>query len=230
MRKFSSKPMENHFQNNKKEKSEFTKMFEQFLENYEDWSEVLDIIRKNSYDIGREGRIWIIGGFVYRPIIKALYGGVRKPFQVDIDFLIERGLASEKIEVPKGWEVKRTEYTGYTYLEKKDGTIRIDPNPLGSFHSIVSVAKSMNSAPDFEHFFKATPLNIQAIAYDITTDKDKIIGGVIGEKGIEAIKNRIVKINNLEEAKFEAERRKMSLEDFVKTKAAELNFSWELPN
>lgn len=200
-----------------REESEFTEIFERFLKDYQEWPEILEIAKKNSYNLGREGKIWIIGGFVYRPIIKELHGEIPEPSQTDIDFLIERGSASEEVYAPKGWDVKRTE-AGYFYLEK--GNIRIDPNYLYSFHSIIS----RHTIPEMQHFFPGTPLDIQSIAYDIT---DRNVG-VIGRRGIEAILGKIVRVNNLEEAIFEAEKRKISVEDLVKQKSKELNFGYDL--
>ena len=46
-------------------------------------------------------------------------------------------------------------------------------------------------------------MDIQSIAYDLT---DKNVG-VSGWRGIDAIKRKLVRINNLEEAKFEARNR-----------------------
>ncbi|MEK6897055.1 MAG: hypothetical protein AABW93_00840 [Nanoarchaeota archaeon] len=204
----------------KREKSEFTEIFEQFLKTYSEFSEISEIARRNTYDMGRsaEARIWIIGGFVYRPIIRALYGEIPEPSQIDIDFLIERPPASENLYFPEGWTPSVTR-SGYPYLDK--GKIRIDLNYLSSFHSII--ARQL-SPPRLEHFFTGTPMNIQSIAYDLT---GKTVG-VIGKHGIVAIKNKIVQINNLEEAIFESEKRGMILKDFVREKAEELGFSWDL--
>jgi len=204
-----------------KEKTEFTLIFEKFLKTYPEFSDISEIARRNSRAMGRpgEGRIWIMGGFVYRPIIKSIYPELKvsEPSQIDIDFLIERGPASQDLYVPKGWDKKITE-SGYLYLEKEK--IRIDLNYLFSFHSIIT----RHIRPRFKYFFTGTPLDIQSIAYDLT---DKNVG-VKGQRGIEAIKNKIVRINNLEEAKFEALKRGIGLEDLVIQKAKELDFNYDL--
>ena len=49
----------------------YTGMFEQSLKYTPEFAEVLDIARRNS-----SGKIWIIGGFVYRHIIRELYGNL----------------------------------------------------------------------------------------------------------------------------------------------------------
>ncbi len=204
----------------RKEKSEFTEIFEQFLKAYPNFSEISEIARRNSRAMGRGGqsRIWIIGGFVYRPIIRHLYGEIPEPPQIDIDFLIERGPASQDRYKPKGWDDKITE-AGYFYLEKEK--MRLDLNYLYSFHSITS---RLFARPRFRHFFTGTPMDIQSIAYDLT---DKNVG-VIGKRGIDAIKARTVRINNFDEANFEAEKRGISIEELVKKKAEELCFSYNL--
>lgn len=202
---------------------EFTGIFEDFLKSYPEFSEISEIVRRNSRAMGRRGqaKIWIIGGFVYRPIIKALYGPIKEPSQTDIDFLISRGPASEELYIPKGWTPSITG-AGYFYLEK--GNVRVDLNYLYSFHSIGSVARAKGSVPKFKHFFKATPMDIQSIAYDLT-NKDF---GVIGKLGIAAMRNRVVRINNLEEAQFESQKRETKLEDYVREKAEEFGFSWDM--
>ena len=195
-----------------KEKTEFTEVFEKSLMESPDSREIFDIVKRNS-----QGRIWIIGGFVYRNIIKDIYGEIPTPQEIDIDFLIERSSKKRDLYVPEGWDIKITDY-GNPYLLR--GKTRIDLNYLFSFHSI-DVRKLR---PRFKYFFTGTPLDIQSIAYDLT---DTSVG-VTGWRGIDAIKRKSVRINNLEEAKFEASNRGISLEELVTQKAKELGFECDL--
>ena len=174
-----------------KEKSEFTVVFEKFLKESSEFSEVFDIVKRNS-----QGRIWIIGGFVYRNIIRNIYGEIPTPPEIDIDFLIEKSSKNRNLYAPEGWDLKITDY-GNPYLLR--GKTRIDLNYLFSFHSI----NARKLGQKFKHFFTGTPMDIQSIAYDLT---DKNVG-VSGWRGIDAIKRKLVRINNLEEAKFEARNR-----------------------
>lgn len=194
----------------KKEKSEFTRIFEKFLKQSPIFPEILGIATRNS-----QGRIWIIGGFVYRPIIRHLYGEIPEPEIVDIDFMLEKQAEERDLYAPEGWDLKLTDYAN-PYLVK--GKTRIDLNYLRNFHSIIT----RKLEPEMEHFFTGTPLDIQSIAYDFSEKK------VIGQQGIDAIKRRLVKINNLEEAEYDAQIKKVSLEEFVIKKAKELGFQYDL--
>ena len=74
-----------------------TTLFKRTLEDYP-FDEFLDIVKYHS-----EGRIWVIGGFVYRNIIKELYGTPFEEGPIDIDFLVEG--RARPITRPKGWEL-----------------------------------------------------------------------------------------------------------------------------
>ncbi|MDP3992078.1 MAG: hypothetical protein Q8P79_01050 [Nanoarchaeota archaeon] len=208
-------------------KEEYTEIFEAFLKGYPEFPEILDIAKRNARGHGKSqhGRIWVIGGFIYRPIIKSIYPELKvsEQSQIDIDFLIERSPPERDLYLPEDWSPKITEY-GNLYLVK--GNMRIDLNYLRNFHSITR--RSLR--PRFKHFFTGTPMDIQSIAYDLT---DKNIG-VIGETGIKAIKRKIVRINNLEEAQYEVEnikealKKEFTIEDLVRQKAKELDFGHDL--
>lgn len=208
-------------------KEEYTDAFEQFLKAHDEYAEVFDIAKRNARGRGRRphGRIWIIGGFIYRPVIKAVYPELKvsEPSQIDVDFLIERSPAQRDLHLPEDWNPKITEY-GNLYLVK--GNMRIDLNYLRNFHSVIR----RGLRPKFKHFFTGTPIDIQAIAYDLT---DKTMG-VIGEKGIQAIKKKIIRINNLEEAQYEVQnireslKKDFTIEDLVRRKAEELDFGYDM--
>lgn len=167
--------------------------------------EVLDLVKQNS-----KGKKWIIGGFVYKNLAHALYGG--EIYNYDIDFIVE-----EKNDILKkvdGWEIKVNNYGSQNYLR--------DNNKMNftDIHKAVRISKLEN--PTIEDFIKDTPLNIQSIAYDLEKEE------IIGEKGIEALKDRTIRINNKEQADFYAERKGKELVEIMKEKAKELNFGYEL--
>jgi len=191
-----------------RERLEYTEVFEKFLKKYSDFPEIFNIAERNS-----RGKIWIIGGFVYRNIIRNIYGEIREPEVIDIDFMLEKQAEGRHLYAREGWDLKLTDY-GNPYLVKEN--TRIDLNYLHNFHSI----QARKLSPKFRHFFTGTPLNIQSIAYDFSETK------VIGWRGIDAIKRRLVKINNLEEAKYDAKIKRVGLEEFVIKKAKELGFGY----
>ena len=203
--------------NSKIEEISMSGLFEKSLRNYP-FEEFYRIAKDNS-----EGRIWVIGGFVYKNIIKQLYGTPFEEEPIDIDFLSE-GHARE-IYPPKGegWKLGRTSVGDLSVV--KEGKYRLDLNGLINFHSITS----RKLDPRIENFYTGTPLNIQSISYDCER------GVVEGEVGINAIRKKVVKFNNLEELRWEAKRLSklkksdVSPDDLIKAKAEELGFEYRLP-
>lgn len=191
---------------------DFSKLFNDFIRD-SDIDEYITLVRRNS-----KGRIWLIGGFVYKNIIEIIKG--KKQNVHDLDFLAEN--PSDIIHIPeRNWIMGFTHYGNPFFVQSgRSEKVSIDLNYLPSFHSIVS----RNLPPTIENFLSGTPLTIQSIAYDI--DRRKIIG----ETGISAIIKELIEINNIEESRYETERRKITLEKYIKQKAAELDFDWKLPD
>ena len=193
-----------------------TALFEKSLVDYP-FDDFLKIAKKNS-----KGRIWIIGGFVYRNIIKELYEIPYEKRPIDIDFLVEAHEVKD-IFCPRGWKSKRTTMGDLSF--SKRNKYGIDLNGLVNFHSI----SSNNLPPEIQYFYERNPLNIQAISYDC----DRMI--VEGEEAIDAIKNKRVEVNYIKEALWEADRiskkigKPFSVNDLVRRKADELGFDYTLP-
>lgn len=189
----------------------FTKIFEDFIIDLPELLESSKIIRRNS-----QGNMWLIGSFLYRNLIERLYNvKLSELEEIDIDFLVE-GLSEERMYIPKEWELRMTSY-GNPFFVK--GRYRIDLNYLFNMHSILI----RNLEPRIENFLSGNPLTVQSIAYDFSEEK------VIGDIGMDAIENRVVKVNYLLEAEFEAKKRGISIGELVKQKAEELGFDYVLP-
>lgn len=166
--------------------------------------EVLDLVKQNS-----KGKIWVIGGFLYKNLKNILYGG--EIYNGDIDFIVEE--RNDVLKSVNGWEIQTNNYGSQNYVR--------DSNKM-SFTGIgKAVRVSGLENPTIEKFIEETPLNIQSIAYDLVDNK------IVGEKGIGALKNRTVKINNKEQADYYAKRKGRELEEIMKEKAKELEFSYE---
>lgn len=144
------------------------------------------------------GKIWGIGSRVYIKLIEGIYG-INFNLKRDLDFLLEKPKEGKRLEPPKGWHFRLTQY-GTQYLKK--GKKRIDMDFLSNMVS--------DKESKIENFFPLVPFNIQAIAYDFEN------GIIIGEGGIDAISKRILKINNLQIAEETAKRNGLTLDDFVK--------------
>lgn len=194
-----------------------TALFERSLIDYP-FEKFLNIAKKHS-----EGKIWVIGGFVYRNIIQELYGTPYEKRPIDIDFLVESHV--RKAIRQRRWKHSVTD-TGELCFTKGN-RYKISINSFASFHSIASRpshpdALSRPRHLDIEYFYKFNPLDIQAISYDC----DERI--VEGEKAFEAIQNKLIAVNNSVGAKWEADRisKKLgisvSVNDLVRWKVKEL--------
>lgn len=167
--------------------------------------EVLDLVKQNS-----KGKVWIIGGFVYKNLANVLYGG--EIYNYDIDFIVEE--KNDMLKEINSWEIQTNNYGNQNYVR--------DNNKMSFTDLRKAIRVCGLNNPTIEKFIEETPLNIQSIAYDLDQNK------IIGEKGIKALKKRIVRINNKEQADFYAERKGKKLEEIIKEKAKELNFSYEI--
>lgn len=158
-----------------KEKLE-TILRNEFAEN-KIYQETLKIAKKNS-----EGRIWLIGGLVFRALAHHLYGS--RFILNDVDFLFEK--LNREIIVPKEWSIRSNRFGNPKLI--KNGIV-IDLIPLKSLYCI----QSKNLKPNIENCLNGAPLTVQSIAFDI--GKQTLIGDV----GIESLINKTVGINNQEE-------------------------------
>ena len=190
-----------------------TELFRDYLESSPEFEEAFNIAKKNS-----TGKIWAIGSFVYKNIIKEIYREkLQKLSEIDIDFLVE-GKPEGRMYIPRGWELRMTSYLNPYFLQKEK-KIMVDLNFLSNIHSILT----RNLEPILKHFLTGTPLTIQSLAYDC--DKEVIFGNI----GKSSIEQKRVEINNLNEAGFEAKKRGITLGELVKEKADELRFNYILP-
>lgn len=174
--------------------------FKVFLEN-PSFQEALELAKINS-----EGKIWIIGGYVYKNLTSTLYGIA--PYEYDIDFIVEK--RKDELPIVPGWDFRVNRYGVKNYIREK--------NEMSFTELRTAVRVSGTTNPTIEDFLKETPLNIQSIAYDM----EKHL--IIGEKGIEALKSKIVKVNNLPQAEFYAQRKEKSLKQILQEKAKGLGF------
>jgi len=202
----------------------FKKRLEEKLKN-PIYREIFKIAEENL-----EGRKWIIGGFVYRNIIEELYSTKtkRKEGIEDIDFLGEK--FSRIIPVSyKEWSLRRTDFLNPYYLRKNN--YRVDLNDIPNFFTILL---KYSVKPTIENIIDYTPLNIQSIAWEVDYKKlydGKIEGKLIGDKGIKAIHEKNIVVNNIQEMLYLANKkgRPLDLEYFVKEKAEQLVvFNWDI--
>jgi len=165
------------------------------------FQETLALVKANS-----RGKIWIIGGFVYRNIAAKLYGG--SIYNYDIDFIVEE--KNEKLKEVEGWKIEANSYQNLNYVRE------------GNKMSFMDIRKAIRVSgmtnPTIEAFIAETPLTMQSIAYDMDNAR------LIGDMGIDAIIHKTVRVNNLPQAEFYAKRKGKNLETLIQDKAKELGF------
>lgn len=190
---------------------EFTKEFEESVENNDSYKEALEIVKQNS----SAGKIWAAGGIVFRGIVSKLYG-IKNKSLYDFDFMIEKNL-DKHIIPPKEWKLIKTHFGDPRLVQ---GEKQIDIWPIN--HAVDLSDKKrvdeMTTEEKLESYFKQVPLTIQAIVYDINDKK------IVGEGAITAIKNKEIKVNEIRECLKFCKARKISVRKFMRDKARDLNF------
>lgn len=185
-----------------------TQLFLSGAKNCEEFVEALDIVKKNS-----SGKIWLIGGFVYRTIASQLYG--LKKFDADLDFIIENPV--NDFDLPSGWKI---DVNRFGNIKLVNGNKHIDYVPLNNIHSIIQ----RKIEPTIENFLVCVPLTIQSIVYDIDDNK------IIGEIGMSAIQKRVIEVNDLSFAEYAAKNKNKSLREMIQEKADSLGFAPIFPS
>ncbi|MDO8602138.1 MAG: class I SAM-dependent methyltransferase [bacterium] len=216
---------DNSFANISEASDEFNRkiqrLFEESLGRNKNLSEALAIVQENSPEGGR----WIIGGSVYREIAAGL-GGASTAGNFDYDFVVEKAVALDRVHIPEGWESTKT---GLGSLRLVNGNRQIDIVPLDSAIEIecTTDAANMTVVEKLESYFRRVPLNVQAIMYDTAEKK------VFGDIGLAALREKVVRVNNLDEClRFCARsaKRRISVCKFIQLKAESLGFTPEFPS
>jgi len=177
---------------------------EEVLEQDNEFNDALQIVKQNCL-----GKIWMIGGGVYKNLIKIFYPNTHLKIN-DLDFLVEQRESYEDFVLPKNYSISYSRFFGI----KLDGKMKID---------IIEIEQFMPSAinfvePTIGNFLLHSPLNIQSIAYDVFEKR------VIGDVGINAIKEKKVCVNNYDSVVFCSRIRNMTVRDMIKEQAEALNF------
>lgn len=157
----------------------------------------LDIAQKNA-----RGNLWLIGGTVSRVLVEELYGVPAKEF--DYDFLCDE--LSNPLVIPEGWKVLYEKFGNPTFV--KD-TMEVDVWPL----STQNYVKENNLPPIIENFLKGVPFTVQALVYDVKNEM------LVGDVGIQSIRNRTFGVNNLVTARALAARKGMTIDARMQKKA-----------
>lgn len=183
-------------------------LFTDFVDWHSKYHDALRIVQQNS-----RGRIWVIGGFVYRSLAQQLYGTSLQA--CDFDFMAEE--VEPKLRLPAGWEEQRNSH-GNPKLVSPDQTI--DLIPLHNMWYFVE----HGITPTIERFLERTPLTVGSIAYDTV---DRRIFGEVGER---ALYDKTVAVHHPDVAARVAAMKGITVDDLVRQKAESLGFTAILPS
>ena len=179
--------------------------------------EILEIGKRNT-----EGGLWILGGLVYRTIIKGLYGRETRGEKgvIDVDFVAEKLASHKNFTIPPGWTLKFTQYEN-PYLETEGYRVSLD-----SLYNYRPLLLRGIPFPELRDLLERTPLNIQSIAWDCTRES------LIGAKGILAIHNQRVQVNDYQDLgravrDLGLDPLSENLEKLVRKKAEDLGFEFD---
>ena len=173
------------------------------LENNPTYCEVLEIVKKNS-----EGKIWLVGGAIFRTLIKTLYGW--QTVISDWDFIPEK--ITNPITLTDGWLDGKNKF-GNPRVQK-GGTV-LDIIPL---NNIVRL-RVRNLEPTIENYLIRVPFTIQRLAYDVN---EKIL--VRSAVGIERLLTKTVAINDQIESAYLTQRKNYKGSQLLVKIAEELGF------
>ena len=171
----------------------------------ERFREALSVVSANS-----RGRIWLIGGFLYKTLIKARHG-TDIPSK-DFDFIVER--ARGKLNLPEGWTA-RTNRFGNPELSSKDNMVDLIP-----LDNLLYLRKN-KMEPSISNYLASVNFSVFALAFDMR--EEKIIEG----GGVSALEEKVVRVHNLEAANISADMYNTLINEMLRIRAEELRFTAE---
>ena len=172
----------------------------------EKFREAVGVVSVNS-----RGKIWLIGGFLYKTLIKEVYG---TEIQCkDFDFIVER--TRGRLDLPEGWK-SRTNRFGNPELSSKDNCV--DLIPLSNLLYL----RKKKIEPSIDNLLASVNFSVFALAFYLR--EEKIIDG----GGVSALEEKVVRVHNLEAAKLSSEIYSTPINDMLRLRAEELRFTAEL--
>lgn len=184
--------------------SNLTKIFLEAVKEDQKFHQAVEIVRRNC-----QGKFWLIGGGLFRNIVKDLYG-IKIPLIKDFDFIVEK--PNSKFDLPQGWKVSTNSF-GNPKLISPDN-LQVDFVYLDNLHQL----RLRGLEPSIERYLETTPLTVQSIVFDFSQNK------LFGPVGIKAITSKTVATNDLEWAKWYVKTINLTIEEYIKREADRLNF------
>ncbi len=184
-----------------------TAIFNGLADKQSDYSAALRLVQQNS-----RGRIWVVGGFVYRSLAAELYA--TPPPRCDFDFLVEE--REPVLHLPAGWDERKNSHGNPKLISEG---YWIDLIPMDSQWYFIK----HGITPSIEGFLEHAPLTIGSIAYDTVDQK------ILGEVGQKALHDKTVTVHDAEAAAYVAQLKAKTIEELVQEKAESLGFRAIMP-
>lgn len=149
-------------------REELEAVIERALNETPAWPDVLRLVRQVS-----GGNIYLVGGFVYRNLLRHLYGTPVKN-DVDFDFVVE---ARNDVMPGPDWTETATKFGGPRF--HKEGIV-VDVWSFAECRGFESAPKPFT----IESYCACVTLSVQAIAYDLEAQR------LFGDAGLASIRTR----------------------------------------
>jgi hypothetical protein len=193
----------------KLQETELSGIFRTIAESDESFQEALSIVKQNAAN----GRIWLIGGFLYKTLANYLYDTIKH--SKDFDFIIE--CPNQEIVLPENWQLNRNRF-GNPKFTRADKSLELDFIPIDRVYSIMK----RRISPAIRNHLNGVPLNIHCLVYE--TKK----GILEGDAGLAGLEQKVVRVYNLEMAEDAARLYGTTVNEMIAQKAGELGFKAEL--
>ena len=199
-------------------KNEYSQIVSRYIKDNTNFQEIFTKIKQ----ICPSEKIWLIGGQVFRPILKEIYD---IPFKQssDFDIITEQKTDPKKLSIFKDWEINQTSLGSprLTKGEQQIDLIFLDEavNPKDKDN-----IKKMFTQDKLSSYLSRVPLNIQSMVFDLDTQE------IVGDIGIKAIEDKKIFINNIDECLEFCKRRKISIRNFIDNKIKGNIFAREYPD
>lgn len=183
-----------------------------------------------------KGPLYLVGGKIYRTMLHTLYGLDTQHLSCDFDFITSSTRWWKR--VPQRWFIDKSYWDGYgeTHFNpydilKTEGNIRFKHSSqklqidLMTFASHTGIRLS-KSSKTLEGYFKSVPLDIQAIALEVTRNSYGFFKtqNLIGN-GLNAMASQRIRINYLENAAQVAMSKKIGVADWILEKTKSLGLA-----
>lgn len=188
------------------------------LINHPEFKDVYSIVRQNA----KTNKIYLAGGKLYRTIVEELYGYPARAECCDYDFVVSETVSRPICDgtwdghISRDYSDKKLKVQSHSMKFRRKG-VKIDLISLGSLPHIVE-----NDMPrTIDSYFEAVPLNVQALALDLSTSGPQLIGDI----GQWSIIQRSVSVNNDPTIQKYCKLKGWKVERYVENKAKSVRFS-----